>query len=157
MKRAQILGTFLLGLTLIGATWTLRAEAGEKSDSKVKVTAKAGKLGADGKQTVAIDIAIDKGWYIYANPVKSEDFEDNRTSVTIKAKGKIAADVKYPEGKLKDYGKIKFYIYQDKVTIEAQVKRTPGDTSPLEVSVAVNSCSEKGVCLLPATVKLTVP
>src|SRR5271167_4992777 len=75
--------------------------AGEKSDSKVKATAKASKVGADGKQTVTITIDIDKDWYIYANPVKSEDFEDNKTKVSISAKEKVDASVKYPEGKLK--------------------------------------------------------
>ncbi len=131
--------------------------AGEKSDSKIKATAKASKIGADGKQTVTITIDIDKDWYIYANPVKSEDFEDNRTRVTIKAKEKVDASVAYPAGKAKEFGKIKYNIYEKSVVIEAMVKRSAGDTSPLQVSIDVNSCSQKGVCLLPGTVKLTVP
>jgi DsbC/DsbD-like thiol-disulfide interchange protein len=131
--------------------------AGEKSDAKVKATAKASKLGADGKQTVTITIDIEKDWYIYANPVKSEDFEDNKTRVTIKAKDKVDANVLYPTGKTKEYGKIKMNIYEKSVVIEALVKRSPGDTSPLQISIDVNSCSQKGICLQPGTVKLTVP
>ena len=157
MKRLALLSIALIALGFIGLAFTLRVEAGEKSDSKVKVTATAGKLGADGKQTIAVTIAIEKGWYIYANPVQSEDFEDNRTTVSIKAKGKVEAKVNYPAGKSKAMGKIKYNVYEDKVTIEALVQRSAGDTSPLEVSVGVNSCSQKGVCLLPATVKLMVP
>src|SRR5215468_9253111 len=74
--------------------------AGEKSDSKVKATAKASAI-KDGKQTVTITIDIEKDWYIYANPVKAEDFEDNKTRVMIKAKEKIDADILYPTGKVK--------------------------------------------------------
>jgi DsbC/DsbD-like thiol-disulfide interchange protein len=154
MFRIQfLLCTFALATLAL----VLPVMAGEKSDSKVKATAKASKIGADGKQTVTITIDIDKDWYIYANPVKSEDFEDNKTRVTIKAKEKIEADVKYPAGKVKEYDKIKMNIYEKSVVIEATVKRAAGDTSPLQVSIDVNSCSQKGVCLQPGTVKLTVP
>ncbi len=132
--------------------------AGEKSDSKVKAKATAGKIGADGKQNVTITIDIDKDWYIYANPVKAEDFEDNKTRVTIKSKQKLEqVAVVYPTGKEKAVGKIKMNIYEKSVTIEAQVKRASGDTGPLQVNIDVNSCSQKGICLLPGTVKLTVP
>jgi len=134
--------------------------AGEKSDSKVKATAKASKIGADGKQTVTITLEIAKGWHIYANPVGAEDFDGNKTSVSISAKEKVAASAKYPEGKLKieKLGKdeFKLRIYEDKVTIQAMVTRTMGDTSPLQVSIGVSACSDK-VCLQPGTVKLTVP
>ena len=40
-----------------------------KSDSVVKATAAAAKPDADGKQTVTLTLAIDKGWHLYANPV----------------------------------------------------------------------------------------
>jgi DsbC/DsbD-like thiol-disulfide interchange protein len=154
MFRIQfLLCTFALATLAL----VLPVMAGEKSDAKVKATAKASKVGADGKQTVTITIDIDKDWYIYANPVKSEDFEDNKTRVTIKAKEKLEADVLYPAGKTKEYGKIKMNIYEKSVVIEAIVKRSAGDTSPLQVSIDVNSCSAKGVCLQPGTVKLTVP
>lgn len=132
--------------------------AGVKSDAKVKATAKASKIGADGKQTVTITLDIEKDWYIYANPVKAEDFEDNRTRVSIKAKEKVDTNVLYPAGKTKELGKLKYNIYEKSVTIEAIVKRAPGDTSPLQLSIDVNSCSAKdNVCLQPGTVKLTVP
>lgn len=151
-------------LNVLAATFVLAAlalilpvyAAGEKSDSKIKAKAKASKIGADGKQTVTITIDIDKDWYIYANPVKAEDFEDNKTRVSFKAKEKLdKVDVFYPTGKEKALGKIKMNIYEKSVTIDAVVKRAPGDTSPLQVSIDVNSCSQKGICLLPGTVKLT--
>jgi len=151
------LNAILVAFTIAALALILPAYAGEKSDSKVKATAKASKIGADGKQTVTINIDIEKDWYIYANPVRSEDFEDNKTRVSIKAKDKVDVNVLYPTGKEKVAGKIKMNIYEKNVTIEALVKRTPGDTSPLQVSIDVNSCSQKGICLLPGTVKLTVP
>ena len=50
----------------------------------------------------------------------------------------------------------KYNTYEDKVTIKATVKRAKGDTSPLDVSIKLQACDEK-MCLLPATIKLTVP
>lgn len=159
MNRRYFLGYLFTGLAMSLALM-LPAEAGQKSDSKVKATAKATKAGDDGKQTVTITIDIEKGWYIYANPVGAEDFEGNKTRVSINAKEKVVASVKYPEGKVKTekLGKeeVKLRIYEDKVTIQALVTRTMGDTSPLQISIDVNSCN-KGTCLPPGTVKLTVP
>jgi uncharacterized protein len=157
--RTQLFGSLLASLTLIGAAllWHSDASAGGlKSDSKVKATATATKPVADGKQTVTITLEIEKGWHIYANPVGDEDFEGNKTRVNIKAKDKVQFQVAYPAGKVKTEGKLKFNVYEDKVTIKATVLRTAGDASPLQVSIDVNSCN-KGTCLLPGTVKLTVP
>lgn len=138
-------------------TFVLNVDAGEKSDSKVKVTAKAEKVGADGMQKVKVTIAIDKSWYIYANPVKSEDFEENATRITfLKGKDKLKATVDYPVGKTKELGKIRFNIYEGTVTIDAVVKRAMGDTGPMTVAVDVNSCSG-GTCLAPGTVRVMVP
>jgi len=138
-------------------TLVLNAEAGDKSDSKVKVTATSEKIGADGKQKVKITIAVEKSWYIYANPVKSEDFEDNATRVTfLKGKEKLKAAVDYPVGKTKEVGKIRFNIYEGTVTFDAVVDRKMGDTGPLTLAVDVNSCSG-GTCLAPGTVRVMVP
>jgi len=154
MFRTQLLGCLFAALML---TFVMHAEAGDKSDSKVKVMAKAGKAGADGKQKVTITIAIEKSWYIYANPVKSEDFEENATRITfLKGKEKLKATVDYPVGKTKEVGKIRYNIYEGSVTIEAVVDRKMGDSGPLTVAVEVNSCSG-GTCLAPGTVRVMVP
>ena len=50
----------------------------------------------------------------------------------------------------------KYRVYEGKVTIKAAVRRAKGDTSPLEVSVKLQACDDKQ-CLLPATIKRTVP
>jgi DsbC/DsbD-like thiol-disulfide interchange protein len=134
------------------------AMAGEKSDAKVKAMATAGKLGADGKQTVTITLDVEKGWYIYANPVNanSDIFGPNVTVVAFKTKDKLKADVKYPKGKQKVDGKYQFDVYVDRVTIEATVQRPAGDETPLRISIDVNVC-RKNECLLPGTVMLTIP
>ena len=153
MVRILMLGLF----AALMLTFVMNAEAGEKSDSKVKVSAKAEKVSADGKQKVSVTIAIEKTWYIYANPVKSEDFEDNATRITfLKGKEKLKAAVDYPVGTPKSVGKIRFNIYEGTVTIDALVDRKMGDTGPLTVAVEVNSCSG-GTCLAPGTVRVMVP
>ena len=142
---------------LLTLTFVLHVEAGDKSDSKVKVTAKSDKVGADGKQKVSITIAVEKEWYIYANPVKSEDFEENATRVSFStAKEKLKSKVNYPVGKTKELGKIRFNVYEGTVTFDAVVDRKMGDTSPLTMAIEVNSCSG-GTCLAPGTVRVQVP
>ena len=124
-----------------------------RSDSKVKATATATKI-ANGKQTLTITLEIAKDWYIYANPVNYDQYENNRTRVTVKADGKVTADVNYPKGTKKDE---KYYTYQGKVVIVCEVTRSPGDTSPLQVGIDVNSCGLVNMeCLLPARIKLTI-
>ncbi len=132
------------------------AAAPLKSDSVVKATAVAGKPDADGKQTVTLTLAVDKGWHIYANPVGSEDLVPVQTSVKVKAAGALG-DVKvdYPTGrkvKDKDFGE--YGVYEDKAVITINVTRTRGDDSPLDLTVRIQACSDT-TCLLPAEVKLS--
>ena len=159
LRRGAFL-TVSVAATLICAP--LAAAPGKTSESVVKVTAKADKPDADGKQTVTITLAMDKDWHTYANPVGVEDLEEAQTKVTISAKVK-PTDVKidYPKGKLvKDTVIGNYSIYENKVTIKATVRRAKGDTSPLEVSVKIQACidtPEQRKCLMPSTVKVTVP
>jgi thiol:disulfide interchange protein len=132
---------------------------GKLSDTVVKAKATADKPGADGKQAVTLTLTMDKGWYIYANPVGNADFEDNQTVANFAVKGKrVEAKVDYPAGEVvKDAVVGSYRIYPNPVTLKATVQRAKGDTSPLEVSIKVQACSKKGVCLQPSTIKLTVP
>jgi DsbC/DsbD-like thiol-disulfide interchange protein len=128
-----------------------------KSDSKVKVNAKADKPDADGKQTVTITLDIEKPWHLYANPVENEDLTDVQTVVAVSAKVKPeTVKIDYPAGKLHVDRGVKYKIYEGKVTIKAQVKRAKGDSGSLEVSIKLQSCDNKQ-CLYPATVKISVP
>lgn len=144
-------------LALVAVALPLLAEhaaAGEKSDSKVKVGAVASKP-ADGMQTIVVTIKIDEGWYIYANPVNSADFDVNKTELTIwSGKKAVPAKVEYPEGKTKKDDKLSYSIYQDMVVLRAQVKQTD---EPLMVEVRVSACSFEGQCLLPGSKLVKVP
>jgi hypothetical protein len=158
MNRSYFLGYLLAGLVMSLAL-ILPVEAGGNSESKVKATATATKAGDDGKQTVTITLEMVKGWHIYANPVGAVEFEANKTVVAISAKEKVVASVKYPEGKVKIEKldkEVKMRIYEDKVTIQAFVTRTMGDTSPLQISIDVNACDANN-CLPKGVLKLTVP
>jgi DsbC/DsbD-like thiol-disulfide interchange protein len=132
----------------VGMLPDLRAGT-KKADDKVKVTAAATKPDAAGKQTVTVTFVIDKGWHIYANPVGNELLAEARTVVDIKAAGKPEVKVKYPAGKVFQDKDDRYRIYENKVSVQATVVRTKGDTSPLEVTVRYNACDDKQ-CLPPA-------
>ncbi len=97
-----------LAAVLTCSAGTARAQI-KKSDSVVKVTAQADKPDADGKQTVAITLDIDKDWHLHANPVENEDLTNTQTVVVISAKVK-PEDIKidYPAGKLHEDREVKF-------------------------------------------------
>ncbi len=145
------------GLVLLAAGPLALARA-VKSDSAVKVTATATRPDADGNQVVTLNLDIKETYHLYANPVGNEGLEDSQVVVGVNAREKPAdVKVEYPEGKLvKDAAVGDYRTYEGKVTIKARVRRAKGDTSPLEVSIQVQACNDKG-CLLPATIKVQVP
>jgi DsbC/DsbD-like thiol-disulfide interchange protein len=134
-------------------------KGGKNSESVVKLTAKADKPDADGKQVVTITMNVDKDWHTYANPPGLEDLENSQTVVEISAKTKPeSVKIDYPKGKMrKDEVVGDYRIYEGKVEIKATVQRAKGDAGPLEVKVKFQACSDvTKTCLLPATVKMTV-
>ena len=151
MARLFVLGAALL----VFASLSVQA-GGKKSDSEVKISAKATKPDQAGKQTLTLTFIHNKDWHTYANPVGNDEFEGNKTVIKVDAKVKpVSVKVDYPKGAL---SKDNFRIYEDKMDIQVIIQRAQGDTSPLEVSVSVTSCNDKKmICLQPATVKLTVP
>jgi uncharacterized protein YyaL (SSP411 family) len=130
----------------------------KRSDAVVKATATADKPGADGKQAVKITLAIEKNWHLYANPVGNEGLESSQITVSVTGKAKPqSVKIEYPKGKVvKDPLVGDYLVYEGTVEIKAAVQRAGGDTGPLEVSIKLQACDEK-TCLLPATIKLTVP
>jgi DsbC/DsbD-like thiol-disulfide interchange protein len=149
----------LVASLVVGGTRRCAEAGGKKSDAEVKVTAAASKPDPSGKQVITLDLKINKDWYIYANPVGHEDLASAQTVVTVQGKNKPeAVKIEYPAGKLKKDSVVgTYYVYEDRVQVRATVQRAAGDTEPLEVSVRFMACNPKGVCLLPATVKLNVP
>lgn len=160
MSRSNLVLARLLALALLAGVATITPVGAQikKSDSVVKVSAVGGKIGADGKQTITVTLAITGKWHVYANPVGSEDLLEAQTVVTVSGKNKpTSVKVEYPTPTVeKDKAIGEYKIYKDKAVIRAIVQRARGDTGPLEVSVRFQSCNTK-VCLAPATVKLSVP
>ena len=143
-------------LFILSAALLLPARAGgQKSDAEVKVDVAAAKPDATGKQTVTIELNVNPGWHIYANPVGNEDLASTQTVVKVAGKNKPASvNVSYPKGKLKQDKLVGDYVvYEGKVAIKAVIQRAAGDAEPLEVSVRFQACNEKGICLFPATVR----
>src|SRR6266478_3541233 len=89
---------------ILAAAWLIYAvmpahAGGKGSDSEVKVSAAAAKPDAAGKQIVTVTLLHNKGWHTYANPVGNDDFDNNKTLITVFAKGKpVDAKVEYPPG-----------------------------------------------------------
>jgi DsbC/DsbD-like thiol-disulfide interchange protein len=128
----------------------------KKSDTVVKGEARAEKIADDGTQVVKINLTIDKGWHLYANPVGNEDLAENQVTASVKSKNKLQdVKVEYPAGTLvKDKTVGDYKVYEGTVTIKATVRRAKGDVEPLDVTVKLQACS-KTQCLLPATITLT--
>jgi DsbC/DsbD-like thiol-disulfide interchange protein len=147
-------------LALLGAVTgtSNRTEAqAPKSESKVKIKTALEKSNTPGVDTVVVQIAIDKGWHIYANPVDNEGLAKAATLVTVPKAKPDDVKVEYPAGKVvkdKDLGDYK--VYEDKVEIKVHVKRAAGDTGKLQLNVKLMACNDK-TCLPSATIMVTAP
>ncbi len=159
MLRRFTLAGIVVSLSIVLLTNLPTLAGGTKSDSEVKVSATATRPDSSGRQMLTVTLLHNKGWHTYANPVGNDDFDSNKTVITVLAQGKqVPTKVDYPAGKItKDKTVGDYKVYQDKVAIRASLQRTAGDAGPLQVQVRIQACSEKGICLLPATVKLTLP
>ena len=151
----------VLVLAVLGACWTFGPvdAGGKRSDSEVKVDVTAAKPDSAGKVVITIQLEVSKGWHIYSNPVGNDDLAGAQTVVNVTGKTKPASvKIDYPKAHIiNDKIVGKYGVYEEKVAIKATVQRAEGDTGPLEVSVKFNACNDQGTCLLPATVKKTVP
>jgi hypothetical protein len=154
MKRIFL--TIAIGLTWIGFSAQAHAQDAKarRSDAVVKVSADVGKPDAEGKQVLTVTLKIDDQWHIYANSLP-KDFPGVATLIKVSARSKLE-DVKvdYPEGKWIKEGEYK--AFEGTVPIKVTLRRSKGDTSPLELAVSFQSCT-KTSCLFPVTVKQTVP
>lgn len=150
MLRHSLIGPALAALA-IGLAGSI-SSAGGKLDP-VKVQAGAAKAVGD-KQVVLVELKIDKGWHIYANPTDNEQIADSETIVQVKAGGKmISATVNYPAGKVHEDKMLGNYkIYEGKVVIPVEYAKTAGE---VQVSIRYQACDNRK-CLQPKTVNLSV-
>ena len=154
ISRISLIPLVALSWTGFGSEVQAQDAKARRSDAVVKVSAQAGTPDADGKQVLTVTLKIDDQWHIYAN-ILPKDFPGVPTSIKVSARSKIE-DVKvdYPEGKWIKEGE--YNAFEGTVPVKVSLRRTKGDTSPLEVTVSFQSCT-KTSCLFPATVKQTVP
>jgi DsbC/DsbD-like thiol-disulfide interchange protein len=141
-----------LGVATAGLLVQTGAAGGKLDPVKVEV---APAKSENGNTHVVINVSIDKGWHIYANPVGNEDLEPAQTEVVVRVGGKVLknAKVKYPTGtKHTEKGVGTFQIYEDKVAIPVLFPET---VALVEVSVRFQAC-DANKCLPPKTVKLGV-
>ena len=66
--------------------------APRKSDSVVKVAARADKPDAAGNQLVTLTLTIDKPYHLYANPVGLDLLESSQTKVTVSGETRRGQD-----------------------------------------------------------------
>ncbi|MDW7995721.1 MAG: protein-disulfide reductase DsbD N-terminal domain-containing protein [Gemmatales bacterium] len=143
-----------IGLALV-ARLTLSQET---KPQPVRITAQLSKPDSQGRQTLTVRLAIENGWYIYANPVGASG--PIATTVQVSAAVPLReVQVEYPQGKTKTVAGETYRIYQDEVEIRVLLQRGESqgqlDSSPLTVAVRYQACNDQ-ICLPPRTVKLTV-
>jgi DsbC/DsbD-like thiol-disulfide interchange protein len=157
MRLFFVIPSFIAAAALSAAGAAAQAADASKSDSVVKIETNAGKPDADGKQVVTLTLTIDKGWHLYANPAP-KDFPGVPVEVKVSGKTKPAGvKVDYPEGReVKDATIGDYKVYEDKAEIKITVQRAKGDADPLDLAIKLQACTDKK-CLLPATVKVSVP
>jgi DsbC/DsbD-like thiol-disulfide interchange protein len=127
----------------------------------VQAVLKGRQMGADGKETLSIEIImqIENGWHVYANPAGDEIFVP--TVVAVPGVSKDDVEIAYPRGKAHrdDTINVVAYHYEGKTAIPVTVRRAlvhgKPDPRPVEVTVRYQACSDAR-CLAPKTVKLTV-
>jgi len=157
MRRGHLL-LAIPALLAITGTWFAAGPDGDGVMKTITLTASTSKPDGAGKQRITVTVAIEPGWYIYANPTGNKDSEDAATVVKVTGKAKLAAvQVDYPAGQEKpEKGGKKTLVYKDRVEIPVMVVRAKGDTGPLEIALTFQACSDKA-CLLPSTLRLTLP
>ncbi len=142
MANRRVLLCLILGL----AAAPLAMGQGKKSEGVVKATAREGADKA-GKRVVLVDLDIEKGWHLYANPAGNEDLDSVKTTVTVVGE---KAEVVYPKGKQVIDPVVGNYVtYEGKQTIEVHLP--VGKKGPLKLQVSFQACDEK-TCLQPAKV-----
>jgi hypothetical protein len=132
---------------------------GQNSEAKVKIRGSASKANADGIEQIKIDIDIDKGWHIYANPPKHKSFESSKTVVRFVSPRTEEVTIEYPEGRIKKDrdpvdGEFEYRVYEGSIRINAHLKRV--EARPLEAHIQVYACDDKQ-CLPRGIVKIKIP
>ncbi len=122
--------------------WTLTASAEEFLDPAAAFKPTARALDA---QTLEVDFAIAKGYYLYRD--KFRFAADNIAFGT----------AQLPKGKEKEdetYGKVE--VYYNRALIRLPVERTASGPLPLDLKITSQGCAEGGICYPPQTQRVRV-
>lgn len=142
MSGRCVLASLLALCVVTLPTWAGSAKKINSAD-KVKLSLQTYPVDQTGNQKIVIYIDVQKGHYIYANPVNNKIFADNATEVSITTpSGKPSYKVIYPKPMVKrDETLGAFDIYKGKVRITTTVQRTKS-REPLRFNVRVNACTD---------------
>jgi len=181
MRRGPAIGLAAVGVAVIGAAlWfaVLRQPAPEagpdtaatpatpglaSSAGKVEVSAAwATGPGEDDHPRIELALHIADGWHVNANPASLDFLIPTRVQATVDG-GAAAVSPAYPSGRESDIQlegtRIRVYGDGTIIPVElpaATLQRVRG-AGALELAVRVQSCSDSGTCLAPATVRTTLP
>jgi DsbC/DsbD-like thiol-disulfide interchange protein len=111
---------------------------------------------------LTIEIQIDRGWHLNANPASLPSLVPTAVEVEIEG-GEVKSTPRYPEGKIILIGEAKdrVSVYDDRVTLNARivpVRLPPGKAEGrIAVSVRAQACNDTGRCLAPSTLRTEIP
>ena len=130
-----------------------------RSDSVMRIQAKASPVDENDSQKMRITLKIADGWLVHANPAGNDVFKSSELKIKVTSKKPLQkVSLQYPPGtQQKDPLIGTWMMYQGEITINATIERAKGDKGPLEVNVFFQSFNEK-VCICgQGTVITTVP
>jgi uncharacterized protein YyaL (SSP411 family) len=111
---------------------------------------------------LTVEIRIDRGWHVNANPASLPSLVPTAVEVEIEG-GEVKSIPRYPEGKILLIGEAKepVPVYDGHVTLHARlvpVRLPPGKAEGrIAVSVRAQACNDTGCCLAPSTMRLELP
>ncbi|MGE5387182.1 MAG: protein-disulfide reductase DsbD [Betaproteobacteria bacterium] len=129
-------------LAVCALLWTLAAGAEEFLDPSVAFKPTARALDA---QTVEVDFAIAKGYYLY------------RDKFRFAADGIAFGTAQLPKGKEKvddTFGKVE--VYYNHAIIRLPVERNTSGPLPLDLQITSQGCADGGICYPPQTQRVKV-
>jgi hypothetical protein len=137
-----------------------QAQAQPKALYPVSMKVTAQPLQKDGHQRLEITLTIERGWYIYANPVGNELLEPNGLQLKIQGKQlPRSISFRYPRGEfVKDKVIGDYRIHKGKVIVIADLFRNQGEAAQLEIQAWQRPINpEKGVCIRSRLLRGTFP
>jgi len=147
-----------------GAAEGANAVTDSSAHVKVAVSVEPSSASPGETVTVTVTLRIDDGWHINANPASADflvatviDVRSAAPPGTANATALEVSDITYPKPstlKAEELGNDAISVYGGTARIIASVRvpkdATPGTTIPLRVLAKFQSCSDAGVCLMPA-------